>query len=163
MPGLSFLDNRNLVNTPKVTINVIESKDRQLATAVNVGAIFFPYLAPIVGIAAFGKSQFVRFHAYRCLIEQVVMTIAIGFLMLCSVSYSLYGFYQQGFDFQKFDWVAFLIKSVVVWLLLGLFQVLNFINSVRDASEAFQGKVPSHPKWSERLAMKWAGFTNQVI
>ena len=55
--------------------------ERITAAAVNISAIFFPYLGPIVGAVIAGQSKFVRYHAYRCLIEQVVSTVACSSLM----------------------------------------------------------------------------------
>lgn len=139
----------------------IKEHDRLLAATVNVAAIFFPYAGPIVGAAVLGKSPYARYHALKSLIEQIVSTLVIGFLMLCSLSYSIYSLYHQmegGFDWSKIDWVSLLIKSLVTYLLLALWELINIVLSIRDAIQAMHGKLPDRPKWAERKALALSGM-----
>lgn len=131
-------------------------KDKMIAAALNFAAIPFPYLGPIVGLVIGSKSRFVRFHAFRSLIEQVALSILIGFFMACSLGWTIYSISKSGFDFQKIDWTQQILKAVGFWLLFGLFGILNTINSILDGVQALSGKVPTSKKWSERLAMKWS-------
>jgi uncharacterized membrane protein len=133
-------------------------RERLVAGGLNIAAIFMPYIGPIIGYAMAGKSSFVRFHALRCIIEQVVMTVVLGTLMVLSLIWTVYNLYQTGFDLQKIDWAFVIGKAVVTWLLLGLLNILNFINGVRDGLQAFQGKYPTRFKWTERIAAKMSGF-----
>jgi len=144
----------------------ITERDKMLGAAVNISAIFFPYAGPIVCALVCGKAPFVRYHAYRALIEQVIATVIIGFLMICSISYSVYSFYHQmegGFDWSKIDWWGIILKSLVTWLLLGLWGVVNIFLALRDALEAYHGKLPLKPKWSERKALRLSGMDLQTL
>ena len=133
--------------------------ERTIAAAVNISAIFFPYMGPIVGALLAGQSKFVRFHAYRCLIEQIVSTLIIGTLAITSLAFTIYSLsktMEGGFDWHKIDWQTIVIKSVITYLLLALWGVINTLLSVRDAIEALRGQLPAKPKWTERKAMKLA-------
>jgi uncharacterized membrane protein len=144
----------------------ISDRDKGLAAAVNVSAIFFPYMGPIVGAIVGAKSPYVKFHAYRNLIEQVISTIIIGFLMACSLAYSIYSLYndqKDGFDLAKIDWLPILMKAAITWLLLAIWNLINIFLSLRDASQALKGKLPTNPKWSERRALKLAGATKLAL
>lgn len=139
----------------------ISQKDKNLAAGVNIAAIFFPYMGPIVGAIIGSKSPYVKFHAYQNLIQQIISAIIIGFLMACSLAYSIYSLYnnqKDGFDLSKIDWVSILLKAFLTWALLGLWAVINTIMSVGDALKALRGEMPSKPKWSERKAIKLAGM-----
>ncbi|MBS1727180.1 MAG: hypothetical protein JST51_10710 [Armatimonadetes bacterium] len=139
----------------------IPQRERVLAAAVNVAAIFFPYMGPIVGLVVAARSPYVKFHAFRALIEQVVATVVIGLLIVASLAYSVYSIRESmadGFDLSKINWVALLVKSLATWILLGLWEAVNVVLSIRDALEALRGDVPSKPKWSERRAIRMAGL-----
>jgi uncharacterized membrane protein len=141
----------------------ITQRDKTLAAGVNVAAIFFPYMGPIVGSIIGSKSPYVKFHAYRNLIQQVVSAIIIGFLMACSLAYSVYSLYnnqKDGFDLSKIEWVPILMKAAITWALLALWGVINTILSIGDALQALRGQLPTKPKWSERKAMNMAGIQN---
>ncbi len=139
----------------------ITQKDKNLAAGVNVAAIFFPYMGPIVGTIIGSKSPYVKFHAYRNLIQQIVSTIVIGFLMACSLAYSIYSLYnnqKDGFDLSKIEWVPILLKAALTWALLALWGVINTILSIGDALQALRGQLPTKPKWTERKAIKLSGM-----
>ena len=138
--------------------NPIPNSHRTLAGAVNIASIFFPYTAPIVGFIVGFKLPFVRFHALKSLIEQIALTLIIGVLMIISISWSIYtatGYFQDGFDWNKIDWVQLVLKTIGFWLLIGLFQLLNTIQNLKDAYQAFNGLLPTGKRWTERLALKW--------
>jgi uncharacterized membrane protein len=135
--------------------------EKAVAAAVNVSSIFFPYLGPIVGALIAGKSKFIRFHAYRCLIDQIVTTVVIAALVMLSLAFSVYSLSNSmadGFDLSKVDWVMLLVKSLATWVLIVLWGVVNTVLSIRDALEALNGQLPSRPKWTERKAMIWSGL-----
>ena len=137
--------------------------ERTTAAAVNISAIFFPYLGPVIGAVLARNSKFVRFHAYRCLIEQIVSTLIIGTLAITSLAFTIYSLsktMEGGFDWHKIDWQTIVIKSVITYLLLALWGVINTILSIRDAVEALRGQLPAKPKWTERKAMKLAKIGN---
>lgn len=150
-------------NLPLDGGTMIKEGDKVLGAAVNVSAIFFPYVGPIVGVIVGSKSPFVKYHAYRNLIEQVISTLIIGFLMACSLAYSIYSLYnsqKDGFDLSKIDWVTMLMKAAVTWLLLALWGLINTALSIRDAIQALGGKLPVKPNWAQRKAMKWADLNH---
>ncbi len=137
-----------------------------LAAGVNLAAIPFPYIGPIVGGIIGAKSKYIKFHAYRAIIEQVASTVLTGILIAISLGYTVYKSVNDGvvdssgLHLDKIDWVALLIKSAATWVLFALWGIWNTVNSVLDALQAFRGVIPERPKWSERLAMKWSGLTN---
>jgi len=140
----------------------VKEHDKMMAAAVNVSAIFFPYIGPIIGIIVGARSPYVKYHAYRNLIEEVMSFLIITFLIICSLSYSIYSLYnsqRDGFDLSKIDWVTMIFKAVLTWLLLGLWTIVNTMLSIRDAIQALGGKLPNRPKWSERKAMKLSGLS----
>ncbi len=134
------------------------ANERLAGAAVNLASIPFPWTAPLVGLAVSGRSQFVRFQAIRSLIEQLASIILIGTVTVCSVVYSVVDFANKNFDFSQIDWKAVILKSVAIWIGLGLFAVWNFVNALRDAWQAWNGDMPKRLKWSERLAAKWSGL-----
>jgi hypothetical protein len=144
----------------------ISQKDKTLAAGVNIAAIFFPYMGPIVGAIVGSKSSYIKFHAYRNLIEQVISTVIIGFLMACSLAYSIYALYnnqKDGFDLSKIEWLPLLMKAAITWLLLAIWGLINTFLSLRDAAQALQGRLPTKPKWSERTALRLAGSHASAI
>ncbi|MEI7985982.1 MAG: hypothetical protein WCI55_10165 [Armatimonadota bacterium] len=153
--------------TSNVSKGMIEitQKDKTLAAGINVAAIFFPYMGPIVGTIIGSKSPYAKFHAYRNLIQQIVSTIIIGILMACSLAYSIYSLYnnqKDGFDLSKIEWLPILLKAAITWALLALWGVINAILSIRDALQALRGQLPTKPKWTERKAMKLSGLPSTI-
>lgn len=152
-------------NEPSMTLE-IPKKDQGLAMLVNLASIPFPYAAPIVGSFVGARSPYIKFHAFRVLIEQVLGSIVAGILIACSLAYSLWKLKNDGvldstgLHTERIDWVGILVKSVLTWVLFALWGVWNTFNSLKDAMEAGRGYVPTKPRWSERLAMKWSGLTN---
>ena len=144
--------------------SALTTHEKTIAGGLNFAAIFFPYVAPVLALLAVRDSTFVRFHAFRALIEQVVRTVIIGILVIASLSYSIYsmvqaGVFADGVDLSKIDWVTLLIKSALTWLALALWGVLNTISSVIDGLQALQGNMPKKLKWADRLAARWSGAT----
>jgi uncharacterized membrane protein len=142
----------------KETMESPSQHEKLIAAGLNFAAIPFPYMGPIIGYVVGSKSSFVRFHALRSLIEQLVLSLLIGFLMACSLGWTIYTLLRDGFDLQKIDWTQQILKAVFFWLLFGLFGLLNTLNSILDGVQALQGRIPTSKKWSERLAMKWSRY-----
>jgi hypothetical protein len=134
-----------------------------MAGAVNIGAIFFPYLSPVVGIVAGGNSSFVKFNAYRCLIDQIVRTAVMAVIVAASLAYSVYsmvqaGVFKDGLDLSKIDWVTLILKSAATWAAFAIWGLWNTIAALMDARQAFAGRIPSKMGWMERWAAKRAGL-----
>ncbi|HLO99408.1 MAG TPA: hypothetical protein VK171_12505, partial [Fimbriimonas sp.] len=129
-------------------INQFTPKERNLASLVHIAAIFMPFLGPIIGYFI-SSSKYVKFHALKAIVEQVITSLIIGFLMICSLSYSIYTFYQSqsgGFDLSKIDWVAMLVKAAITWVLLAIWNLINIALSLKDAAQANRGQLPAKPK-----------------
>jgi hypothetical protein len=156
-------------DAPRTAISMtpeIPKQDQGLAMVMNLASIPLPYIAPIAGAVLGKKSPYVKFHSYRMLIEQVLGSILAGVLIACSLAYSLWKLKSDGvldstgLHTEKIDWIGIIVKSVLTWILFALWGLWNTFNSLKDAMEAGRGYVPSKPRWSERLAMKWSGLTN---
>lgn len=112
--------------------------ERQRAALVHIAAIFMPYAGPIAGLVLAGSSGYVRFHAFRSLIGQVVTTLLTGTVVLISLGHTLFTLwnaYQAGN--LQIDWLMVIAKSLGVWLGLSLFALINTIGSIRSAHAAW--------------------------
>lgn len=110
---------------------------------MHVATIFFPLVAPVVGIAISGKNPFLRAHASRSLKETLVLQVLIFIGMVISFTYSavnLYHHYQEGW--KHFDIWPILIKTVVVWAILGIIEIINIALALRWAQLAMKGHWP---------------------
>jgi len=136
------------------------ANERLAGAAVNLASIPFPWTAPAIGLVVSGRSKFVRFQAIRSLIEQVASIVVIGSVTVASIVYSVVDFANKNFDFSKIDWKVVILKSVAIWIGLGIFALWNVFNALRDAWQAWNGEMPKKLKWSERLAAKWSGLNN---
>lgn len=134
--------------------------ERNRAALVCLASIPAPFMGPLWGLITSGGRPFVRFHAIRCLLQEVFASLIIGTLMALSLAYTLYSFYQKGFDLSEINWWAVIIKSLVTWALLGLWAVVNFVMSIRDALQALDGQMPTKLGVSGRIAARWSGITN---
>ena len=150
----------------KEEMHPVANQERVTAAAINVSSIFFPYMGPIIGVIVARKSKFARYHAFRCLVEEIFAALVIGFFILLSLGYSVYAIIksmESGFDLSKIDWGALLIKSLVTWILLALWGAVNTILSIRDTMQALHGNLPDKPKWTERTAMRLAGISSSAL
>jgi uncharacterized membrane protein len=139
-----------------------KEQERNLAAILNFASIVAPYMAPILGLILGRHSSFVRFHAIRNLMEQVVASVLVAALIVVSLGTTLYslstsGAFANGFDLSKIDIWQLILKSLVVWLALGAWSLWNTINSILDGLQAMRGELPSRPRWTERLAARWSG------
>lgn len=133
-----------------------DTNERTIAGALNLASIPFPYLGPIVGLIMGHRSPYVRFHAVRSLIEQVILSAITFTLIVVSLVWSLASLAQSGFDLQTIDWKTLILKTVAFWMLLGLFWVANLVNALQDAVDGFAGRYPRKFGWTTRLALKWS-------
>lgn len=134
----------------------IADSDRKLGGLVHVAAIPAPFWGPVVAIILFGGRPFVRYQALKALIEQMVAIAVTITIFAISIGITIYQLAQNGFDLTKIDWIQVIVKSLMVWLLLALFNLWNIINAIRDASTAYRGVIPTRPKWTERIALSKA-------
>ncbi|MBS1704326.1 MAG: hypothetical protein JST40_00515 [Armatimonadetes bacterium] len=141
----------------------LTSGEKTLAGALNLAAIPMPYVGPVIGLVIGSQSKFVRFHAFRCLIEQIFATALTLLVVATSLGYSIYtmvknGVFDHGIDVSKIDWVTLLIKSAITWIAFGLWNLWNVVNSVLDAIQAFSGALPRRFGWCARRAARLSGI-----
>lgn len=120
-----------------------DAGQRRLASLMHVATIFFPLMAPVVGFAISGKNPFLRAHAVRSLKETLVLQLLIFTGMAISFAYSainLYHHYQEGW--KNFEIWPILIKTVVVWGILGIIELINIALALRWAKLASNGTWP---------------------
>lgn len=134
----------------------ITDNDRKVGGLVHLAAIPAPFWGPAIALVLFNRRPYVRYQALKALIEQVVAIAVTITIFVISLGINIYQFSQNGFDLSKIDWIQVIIKSLVVWLLLAMFNLWNLINAIRDASTAYRGVIPARPKWTERLALSKA-------
>lgn len=144
-----------------------EQNEKHIAAACHIGGIFFPYLAPIVGLAVSWKgSRFVRVHAMQGLFEAVFLSLFTVLVLAVSLAISLPGLLEllrtRGESFEwSMVWAA-LVKSAVVWAGLALVGLLYTVRSVLDAMQALRGEWrPSI--LSGRLAGKILGIDRRRL
>lgn len=134
----------------------ITDNDRKVGGLVHLAAIPAPFWGPAIALVLFGKRPFVRYQAVKALIEQMVAIAVTITIFAISIGITIYQLAQNGFDLTKIDWIQVIVKSLMIWLLLALFNLWNIINAIRDASTAYRGVIPARPKWTERLALSKA-------
>lgn len=118
--------------------------DRGWAAAVHVASIPWPLIGPLVGWALFAKkSRYVAAHAKQALLETIVLNVGLFVLALASFTYTVVRIvhYVQT-NWADFSWQEFLIRFLVGWILLGLLELFNIVWSVKQAVDAWNGKVP---------------------
>lgn len=113
--------------------------ERLLGAAPYVASVFFPILGPLVGLVVLQQSPYAKFHSLKCLRGELIMLLITTSIIVVSLSASIYGAIQVIAHGQPFDWVAMIVKSLVVWLLLALFGLWNTVSSILNAIRAYRG------------------------
>ncbi|MBS1714144.1 MAG: DUF4870 domain-containing protein [Armatimonadetes bacterium] len=118
--------------------------DRGWAAAVHVASIPWPLIGPLVGWALFHrKSRYVASHAKQALLETIVLNLGLFIVGLASFCYTVVRvvhYFQT--NWADFSWQEFLVRFLVGWILLALLQVFNVVWSVKQAVDAWRGKLP---------------------
>ena len=120
---------------------VVNSHDRFLAIAAHGTSVFFPIFGPLVTLLLSKKSLYGRFHAWRALIGDLKLVAITVIIVAISIGHSIVMLienYKSG-ALTGDPWqlvLNFLIKSLIVWLILGAFQLVNTISSVLEALQA---------------------------
>lgn len=144
-------------------IEPAKAKDAPFASLAHGLAIFFPYLGPLAVLVLFHRSPYVRFHAAWALVGQLAYTFWLALFIAANLGYSIYRLIQindNGFEWS--DLWGVLIKSVVVYLLLGLFTLINTVANVIQAVKAFRGGYWGGTGWTARLSRKISGASQSV-
>ena len=118
--------------------------DRGWAAAVHIASIPWPLIGPFVGWLLFRKrSAFVAAHAKQALFETIILNLGLFVVGLASFTYTVTRIvhYAQT-NWQDFSWQEFLIRFLVGWILLALLGLFNLVWSVKQAWDAWRGKVP---------------------
>lgn len=140
-----------------------QTKDSAFAALAHGLAIFFPYLGPLIVLLLFNKSPYVRFHSVWALIGQLAYTFWLIVFIGANLGYSIFRLIQmndQGFEWS--DLWGILIKSIVVYLLLALFGLVNTISNVVQAIRAFPGDYWGGRGWTAKVSRKIARV-NQTL
>ncbi len=132
--------------------------DRRLGALVCLAAIPAPYAGPLIGLVVAGRRPFVRYHAVRALVGQLIAGMLTFMVIATSLSFTVYQLVQTGFDLSQINWWQVLFKSVAVWLALALFGLWNTLTSLREAYAANQGVLPRRMGISDRIAARVAGL-----
>lgn len=132
------------------------STDRQLGAVVHLASIPAPYLAPMIALVAAGGRPFVRYHAVRVLVGQLIAGFITFLVIATSLSFTVYQLVQSGFDLSEINWWQVILKSVAVWLALALFGLWNTFTSLREAYVASQGALTRRVRWPDRLTARIA-------
>ncbi len=117
---------------------VVEQKDRYLAIAAHATSVFFPVIGPLVTLILGRKSLYGRFHAWRALIGDLKLIVCTVLITIISVGHSIYMAIQNfqsgigtGSVWQLI--LNMLIKGVIIWLILGAFELVNTVSSIMEA------------------------------
>jgi hypothetical protein len=130
------------------TLAAPDQTERAAAAAVHIGAMFAPIWVPLGAFLLTHRSRkFIAEHARQSLTETILLNVCIGVAMVASLTYtalSIWSFYQQGLD--RVDWGSVVWQSLLRmgawWLLMGILWVVNFVVSLRQASQALRGEWP---------------------
>lgn len=134
-------------------------KEQNIAAIMHLAAIPAPYLGPIIAAITNRKSKFILFHALSAMISQVLTTLLLGSISIASIAYSLYDLYGKNWDISQIDWKMTLIKTAVVWLMLGLFALWNVVTAISLALRTYSHGWPKRFSLSQRIAAKWVGIS----
>lgn len=113
------------------------------AASVHGASIFFPFVAPIVGLVLAGRSEFVRSHSMQALKEAILAKVLVLMAVLASACFTLYRLFTLYLN----DWKGvsvgeFLFRAVIGWTVLWLFALITNVFSVRQAVRAYRGEWP---------------------
>lgn len=136
--------------------------DRRLAAAVHLGAVFFPFMAPIVGLVLAGRSRYIRFHAFSSLIAQVLLTALIVTITIISLGHSLWSAYETWRTGAEIQWLTILLKPLVLWLAFGLFSLINTIGELKRIPKTMNGEDWGGRSLADRWARKVTGTQNAL-
>ena len=119
-------------------------KDHQeclLGAAPHVASIFFPIIGPAVAVLVLQQSPFGKHNAISSLKGDLKLFAITATIIVISLSASIYSAIQVIQNGQEIDWIGMIVKSVVVWLLLALFGLVNTITSIISAVRALNTRT----------------------
>ena len=128
------------------------TSEKRMAAVMHIAGIFAPWLAPL-GFYAVNrkKSRYIADHSLDSIFGTLTFSIFLGVIFLISMALSirqLYIYWQSDWEvFRSWEafWPAagqFVVKFIVVWILLTIFQIINTILSIKQAAEAIAGRWP---------------------
>ena len=131
-----------MTNMPKALAPLpISQHDRLLGAAPHVASIFFPILGPAGAVLVLQQSPFGKHNAVQSLKGDLKLFAITATIIIISLSASIYSAIQVIQNGQEIDWIGMIVKSVVVWLLLALFGLVNTITSILSAVRAMNTRV----------------------
>ncbi|MCE2939477.1 MAG: hypothetical protein ACK5UR_08820 [Armatimonadota bacterium] len=137
---------------------------RTLAALIHYAGIPFPWMGAIVGyfVAMATGNQYARYHAARAFLGEVAALMVTATVIIISLIMSIPSaqLVLQG-QWDQIDWVAMLVKSVVVWLMLALFGLWNTVSSIIQGTRALRQEEWGKNRGLDRLALKLSGNTHR--
>ena len=135
--------------------NVPSLMERRWAAAMHMASVVAPFLSPILGLALFRNSAYIRAHSAKALTEALALKVAFVIGVTCSVAFTtwqLWNLYLN--DWQGWDWSAFLLRLLLGWLIVTILGFLTAIQSFVAAFRAHSGE------WTKgRIARSMAATT----
>lgn len=131
--------------------------DRRLAATVHVASIFFPFLAPVIGWAAFRKRRpYVECHSISALLDELVLKLLFLLVGIASLTMTIINvtnhIQKNGLTFSWDLVFAAIIKMAVLWAVFSLVGLVVTIRSVMQAISAYNGHLPKS-RIAKRIAM----------
>lgn len=122
----------------------LTSGEKGFAAAVHLVGIYAPLWGPLIAFfVAKGRSRYVEVHAWKALKEYFILTLAYfiyGAFSLTWLALRLYQHWQE--NWVNFDWVPFLLRFAVGWVIFFLLGIVLLILNLFQAYYAWQGKWP---------------------
>lgn len=143
---------REMTSPAALTFQEATPWQRRFAAVIQATSIFFPILAPVIGLAIFRKVPFVAAHALQAIYGFFGVKLTLFLVMATSFILGvvhLIGAIQTGFE--DFSIWPTVFRMGIVLVILGLLAMINFVVSVRDCIRALNGSWPKHGKVLKRL------------
>ena len=126
--------------------------EKRMAAVMHIAGIFAPWLAPLGFYAAKRKkSRYIADHSLDSVFGTLTFSILLGLVCLASFSYTvyrIYGYWQDDWaPFKENLWPTigeFVIRFIIGWIALTIFQIFNTIMSIKQAAEALAGRWPKY-------------------
>lgn len=121
--------------------------ERTLAAASHLAAIPFPLAGPLVTLVVAGGSAFVRRHAWRSLLDSILLSVAlfVGVVIafcVFTLPTLLEAVRTSGASLTWADLWGALIRALAVWIVLAVIGLINTLHNIKQALQAWNGQAP---------------------
>ncbi len=135
----------------------LSDHDRLLGAIPHAVSVFSPVIGPGIAAIVLKKGSYGRFQAIRALIGDLKLFAITATIIAISLATSIYNGIQLIQSGQQPDWIAMIVKSLAVWLLLALFGLVNTITSILSAIRAYRTEDWGGRSWTDKTARHWVG------